>query len=290
MFGGRLGQHCGRKFWCSLGDAGGRLTQGRTASCRPGAAEPKELIDFGLIGEVGLAHFAGNPSAFKDKDPVGQISDEVEVLFNKENGQSAIFAQRQKRFPNFLNDRRLNSLGRFIEEDEIRISHEAPRQDQQLLLAARERTAFAVQKHPQTREFRQYGFHDVMLGLPGILMPSEAQIVANSELREYAAPLGDIAKPQPGSFIWRHARDVGRMEPYRSRAGRQEPHDGFQQGRFAHAVVAENPNNLVFGNRELNPVKDRHFAVAAGQSLDFQTARHVVAHLRHSFQDRRCGR
>ena len=55
------------------------------ASCRAGAAEPEELIDFGLVGEVGLAHFAGKPPALEDKDPVGQIGDEVEVLFNKEN-------------------------------------------------------------------------------------------------------------------------------------------------------------------------------------------------------------
>jgi hypothetical protein len=109
-------------------------------------------------------------------------------------------------------------------------------------------------------------------------VPGEAEIVAHAQLREDPAPLRHVADPEPGPFIGRQAIDLDAMKPDRAGTGRQEPHDGLEQGGFTHAVVTENAHDLVFRHGKLDSVQDRHLAVASRQALDIQAGLAVLGH------------
>jgi hypothetical protein len=52
--------------------------------------------------------------------------------------------------------------------------------------------------------------------------------------------------------------------------GGQEAHQRFQQRRLAHAVVAENADELAFTDGEADAVEDRNAAIAGAQCNDFE--------------------
>ena len=135
----------------------------RVAARRAGGAEAQELVDLGLVGQLGLGEFSGNPPALQHQNPIRQIGDEVEILLDQKDRQTAPFAQMQQGFRHLLDDRGLDSLRRLVQQQEFRIAHQASGQGQQLLLAARQRATHPVEQPRQPREIGEHGFDYLFL-------------------------------------------------------------------------------------------------------------------------------
>ena len=63
-----------------------------------------------------------------------------------------LVAQPLQGLDDLVDDRGLDALGRLVEQDETRVAAQAARERQQLLLAAGERAAGAVEQRLQARE------------------------------------------------------------------------------------------------------------------------------------------
>jgi len=92
---------------------------------------------------------------------------------------------------------------------------------EQLLLAARQRPARAVEQRLGARKVGQQTV-DAVAALRAGLDQAHAQVVGDAQRRAEPAPLQHIGHVQPGPCIGRGAGDVGAVE--RDRAGRGAQH------------------------------------------------------------------
>ena len=64
----------------------------------------------------------------------------------RHHGEAALVAQALQHLDDLVDDRRLDALGRLVEQNQARLAAEAARQRQQLLLAARQCAAGPVEQ------------------------------------------------------------------------------------------------------------------------------------------------
>ena len=113
-------------------------------------------------------------------------------------------------------------------------------------------------------------FGDGFLLAARLLGAAHAQIVVNREPRKDLAPLRHIAEPQPRALIGLGRRHVAAVETDRPAGRRQKSHQRLEQRRLAHAVMAEDSDELADLDGKAHPVEDRNAAVARAQSLDVE--------------------
>src|SRR5579863_4644473 len=80
--------------------------------------------------------FSRDCASFDQKHALRETTDEIETLFNDDNREPVIAVKSDQDFEDFFDNRRLNSLGRFVEQQQLRTAAQATRQGQDLLLAA----------------------------------------------------------------------------------------------------------------------------------------------------------
>ena len=81
-----------------------------------------------------------------DDDAVGDVEDEVEVLLDDDERQLVALAQAGEDLADLLDDRRLDAFRRLVEEEQPRHRDQRATEGEDLLLAARERAALAVEE------------------------------------------------------------------------------------------------------------------------------------------------
>src|SRR5579871_3091250 len=214
-----------------------------------------------VVERVGL-HFLGDPSLLDDQNSLRQLRDEIEILLDQDHGETACGAQPRQRLDDLVDDRGLNAFGRFIEQDQPRRATQATRDRKQLLFAARQRAAGAIEQPLQAREIFQHGCNDLLLALVAPLDAAHAQVFENAQTRKYLPTLWHKAKPDPGPPIGLERRDVAAVEMHMPAGRRQITHQGAQKRRLAHPVVAEDADKLTLVDREIHPVEDRNAAIA----------------------------
>ena len=166
-----------------------------------------------------------------------------------------------------LDDRGLDAFARLVEQHQARPADQAPGERQDLLLAARERPAGAVKQGREDREGRDDLLDAaITLAEPG----ADMEILAYRQVRKDPAPLGDVAKTKPCPAGHAEARDVGLIKADGAVRRRQLANQRAQQGRLAHAVVAEHADDLACPDLQGDPVQDRDRAVAGAQLLDLK--------------------
>src|SRR6185503_4448566 len=130
---------------------------------------------------------------------------------------------------------------------------EDPRDRELLLLAAREHAALAAE---QRRELRKQ-LEDVLQRVTVAVAPPapaaerpHAQVLLHGEVREDLAALGDVPDPAGDPLFRAPAAQVRPVEGDPSRADRQEPHDGFEEGRLAYPVTSHEADHAARGDLE----------------------------------------
>ena len=256
-----------------LGGRGGGESSRRTAAAAPKAGE---LLDEGGIRDVRPLDLARDHPLLEQQHPVGELGDEVEVLLHHDDGDALLAVEVAQQLDDRVDDGGLDALRRLVEEDQLGLGDEAAGDREELLLAARERPALAVQQGLEAREPGKDPA-DRLLLLAAVGRDPHADIVVDGEVREDAAPLRHVPEPEPRPF----ARPLpGEVEARVADdpAGRgDDAHDGLEEGGLAHAVVAEHADDLPLLDREVDPVQHRHPAVAGAQRLDFEQRAHAPA-------------
>src|ERR1700738_3880222 len=228
-----------------------------------------EFADETCVAEIARLHFPGDHAFLNDEDPLRERGDEVEVLLDQDHGEAAVVAEPLQDLDNLLDDRGLDALSRLVEEEQARFTAKAARDRQQLLLAAGERAAGAVEQRLEAWKFFQH-LRDGVLLAPCLLAATHAQIVVDRETGENLASLRHITEPQPRAAIGLGPRHVVAMQAYQPARRRQESHQRLEQRGLAHAVMPENSDELAIVDREADPVEDRHAAVARTQTLHIE--------------------
>jgi hypothetical protein len=81
-----------------------------------------------------------------DDDAVGDVEHEVEVLLDDDEREPVALAQAGEDLADLLHDRRLDAFRRLVEQEQPRRGDERAAEREDLLLAARERAALAVEE------------------------------------------------------------------------------------------------------------------------------------------------
>src|SRR5216683_2894607 len=236
--------------------------------CRPLdralGGDSDKFSDEACVAEIARLHFPGDGAFLNDENPLRKRGDEVEILLDQDHGQAAVVAQPLQGLDNLVDDRGLDTLGRLVEQDKPRLAAEAARDRQQLLLAARQRAAGTVEKHLEAGKLLQHRLDNILLRA-GLCGAPHSQIVVNRKAGENLAPLRHIAEPESRPAIGFGRRHVVIVKAYMSAGRRQKAHQRLEQRGLAHAVMAENSDELALIDGEADPVEDRNAAVAGAQ-------------------------
>ena len=171
-------------------DRGG--PRGRCSRClRAAAAQAGEFLDQARRAEPVAGDFRFHRAAFEDQDAIRQPGQEFQVLLDQKQRQAAAGPDRGQRFGHFLDNRRLDAFGRLVEQEQHRIGDQAARDREDLLFAAAQHAALAVE---QRGEARKVGDDPVDAGLracvAGLLAPGEVQVLAHREAGKMPRPWG----------------------------------------------------------------------------------------------------
>src|SRR5215510_14515471 len=72
-----------------------------------------------------------------------QAPGKIEILLDQENGHTDFLLETMDGLLNVQNDRRLNALSRFVEEEQRRLSHQSASNGELLLLTTAEQPTFS---------------------------------------------------------------------------------------------------------------------------------------------------
>src|SRR6201999_3812467 len=98
------------------------------------------------------------------------------------------------------------------------------------------------------RKVLQHRLDDLLLIRRALLAASHPQIVVDGKRGEYLAALRHIAEPEAGAAERLEIGDVLLLEAHAPAGRRQKSHQGPEQGGLAHAVVAQDADELAVGN------------------------------------------
>ena len=105
-----------------------------------------------VFGEVGGFSFGYDLASVHDEEVVGEFSDEIEVLFDDEDGHVFGGDQVLEYFSDLLNDVGLDAFGGFVEDEEFGVGGEGSADGELLLLSSGEVTAAAAFHFVEYRE------------------------------------------------------------------------------------------------------------------------------------------
>ena len=137
-----------------------------------------------------------------------------------------------------LDDRRLNALGRLVEDQQPRSHRQRAADRELLLLAAREIAAAPARACCfSTGNISKMQFRNPRAAL--LRRQAHLQVLLDRQPRKDVAPLRHIADAQRSARGRAAARDAPAVEGDLARADRQQAHQAPEQRRLADAVAAE---------------------------------------------------
>src|SRR5271169_1405211 len=177
-------------------------------------------------------------AAVHDRVIVGDVARPFEILLDHQDRHLALAAQMDERAADVLDDRRLNALGRLVEDEELRARHQRAANRQLLLLAAGEIAAAPPEHVVENRKQAEN------LVVDGALIARQAgesglQVLLDREQRKNLAPLRHIAEAEPGALMRGERSHLLAVPLDRARSDAVLADDGAQERRFADAVAAE---------------------------------------------------
>ncbi len=214
-------------------------------------------------------------AAFDHHDAIGHVEHEVEVLLHHQQRQLVAAAQLDQDLADLLHDRRLDAFGRLVEQQQPRHRHQRAAEREDLLLAARQRAALAIEQRAQPRQRVDHALERAGLDLAGVGAPRQAQVLQCGEAGQDAAALRHIAHAEPAALVRLHARDIDAVHRHAPGGGRHQAEQRLQKGGLADTVVADDAHRLALAQLEVDAVQHRHVAVTGAQTGDVE--HHVAA-------------
>ena len=107
----------------AAGRAAGEAIAGRATAAE--ASQAGELLDDLRVRQIGSAGFGDDGTALHDQHPVGESGEEVEVLFDEQDGQLLRLADVFQDGDELLDDGRLDAFCWLVEQDHDGVGDEA---------------------------------------------------------------------------------------------------------------------------------------------------------------------
>src|SRR3954453_740265 len=175
---------------------------------------------------------------------VGDRSRELQVLLDDDEGDTTSGVDVLDLPLDLLNVRRLDSLGGFVQQEQVWLRHQRSSEGQDLLLAAREGAAVLVPLLLKDGKAPQEPPHDRLpTGLPG-RVPRHLQVLEHGQVREDLSSLRDVRHASPSPLVSLEARDRTARDVDLSCGGRNLSRDGAEQGCLSNAVAPEEGDEL----------------------------------------------
>src|SRR6266853_3098022 len=152
-----------------------------------------------------------DPSFLHHGEAVGCLARKQDVLLDKDDGQADLPVEANDDGFNFLDDRRLDAFVRFVEQDDLRVGGQRPRDRKLLLLPAGENAAGTFEIVHQIWKQLRHQFRN----LPLTVCPGESahqDIFADGEIRNDFAALGNVGNAGAGAAESRMLSDLGSVE------------------------------------------------------------------------------
>ena len=178
-----------------------------------------------------------------------------------------------------LDEARLESERKLVQEYELRTRHQAARYSAHLLLAAAHRLRRLLGAVLEYREELVHLFDALRYdALVGDAEGPELEVLAHAELREEPAPLGNVADAVldylEGRLFGDLFGDIFAAERYRAGFGMHEPRYRAHRRRFSRAVRAEYRDDLALFDVQRYSVDYGDVVVGAEYVVDFKHTRH----------------
>ena len=135
--------------------------------------------------------------------------------------------------------------------------------NQKHLLFATAQCAGALRKPLQQEGKRSFDLSERHADRP--IANAEPDIFFHREVLKQRLLLGDVANSGAGDQVRRQSGYVQAVQFDLSGRLRQESHDAFQEGRLAHAVLAQQAENLTWLQFEIDRMQHGRLGVAAVQ-------------------------
>ena len=219
---------------------------------------------------------------------VGEQVDQVQFLLDHQHGEPPFLVEAADDFGDVVDDIGLDAFGGLVENQEAGVEHEGAADGELLLLAAGEVAAaplFHVEEHGKELVYHFGHIAGALVAAFVVHGQADFEVVFYGELGKYLPALRHIGDAMVGAFFGALFEQVDVAVFQGVGLGGHLPHDGFEQGGFAHAVAADDAGAGFFGRGEADVVQNvalavglvevfdgEHFASFLGRLNRFQTA------------------
>ncbi len=187
----------------------------------------------------------------------------VDALFHEHDGHAVVGHPSNDR-EQLADDDRCEAQRQLVDQQHLRAHHEAHREREHLLLAARHVRRRRVESVGEHREHLQHlggGCSDTRLVAP-IGPAGEFEVLANGQRPEHALAAGHLDDAERSDLVRRGVRDVSAIEHDGTAVSLDDAADRLQQGRLAGAVRTEEGDDLALVEVQVDAVEHRAIVVA----------------------------
>src|SRR5260221_7893319 len=221
------------------------------------------------LDHVLLAAMANDLAALHDREVVGELAREVEILLDEEDRHVAARGELADHRGDVLDDRGLDALGRLVEDQQARLHDQRRGNGELLLLAAREIASAPRQHAAQHREERVdiVGYRALAARQrrkPGL------QVFQHRKTREDLAALWHQGEPMTRTLVRRKCGEIDAVPLDAAAPDRLQTEDRTQQAGLADAVAAEQAGHRPFRRSDADATQRLAGAVEEIDTLDRQ--------------------
>src|SRR5206468_5894726 len=186
---------------------------------------------------------------------VGDVERHMRVLLDEEHGRAG-GADLADDTEDLLDQYRREAKGWLVEHKQAWPSHERPSDCEHLLLAAAQRSGALLQPLAQAREIFEHARRLLARGAEiASRVPTEQQILAHGQIREYLSSFGHLDDPRPDHAVWAPSIDPLAVEVDRAARRPEETGNHPQCRRLARAVRPEQRDDAPLGDLETDAVQ-----------------------------------
>ena len=227
-----------------------------------------------IVGKQELADRTGGDNLFmpKHRDPVADRKQAVEIVRDHEHSEAERLLQRADEIVEIAGGNRVEARGRLVEEHDLRIERERPRQRDALGHAAGQlgrQFVGSFRRQADERQLLQRESVERRLGQAQMLAHRRLDVLPHGQAREQRALLEQHAPALADheTLVRRHLVDVQAEHFDRARLFVQQAEDRARQDRLAGARGADKAQHLAAIEIEIEPVHHQMVAEA-----DFEAA------------------
>src|SRR2546427_4507311 len=198
----------------------------------------------------------GDHAVFHHVSAIGNAQTIHHVLLDQEH-RDAAFSHLLNLLENLFHHFRRQAQRGFIEEKQLRLSHQRPRDGHHLLLATGERTGKLLAALFESRKKIELLVHRLLEVRPGSPdVRAQGEIFFHTHMGKKLATLGDVADPAFHDLVWRNFRDILTEKAHGAALGSHQAGDD-PEGRCLTGAIRSDQGHDLAGVNLQGDIKQR---------------------------------